>query len=78
MVRVRCEAGATVSYWAARWPGILKLWALIGYELELPFTLQVDADAVPGLHDLRGGLPQGRVRVVRWTRPERPGSKSRG
>jgi NAD-dependent dihydropyrimidine dehydrogenase PreA subunit len=42
------EAGATVSYWAARWPGVLKLWALIGYELELPFALRVDAELCKG------------------------------
>ncbi len=36
------EAGATVSYWAARWPGVLKAWRLIGYELEQPFSLRVD------------------------------------
>lgn len=36
------QAGATVSYWAARWPGITRLWDLIGYELEMPFTLHVD------------------------------------
>jgi NAD-dependent dihydropyrimidine dehydrogenase PreA subunit len=35
-------AGSTVSYWAAKWPGILKLWAKIGYELEMPFMLEVD------------------------------------
>ncbi|MGD8623538.1 MAG: 4Fe-4S binding protein [Anaerolineae bacterium] len=36
------RAGATVAYYARKWPGILKLWALIGYDLEMPFTLQVD------------------------------------
>jgi len=36
------EAGATVAFWAARWPGVLKAWRLIGYELEQPFTLRVD------------------------------------
>lgn len=36
------RAGATVAYYAKRWPGILRLWALVGYELEMPFTLEVD------------------------------------
>jgi NAD-dependent dihydropyrimidine dehydrogenase PreA subunit len=36
------RAGATVAYYAERWPGVLKLWALIGYDLEMPFTLEVD------------------------------------
>ena len=36
------QPGATVAYFAQRWPGILKLWALIGYDLEMPFTLEVD------------------------------------
>jgi NAD-dependent dihydropyrimidine dehydrogenase PreA subunit len=39
------QAGATVAYYAHRWPGIMKLWTLIGYDLEMPFALSVD----PGL-----------------------------
>ena len=42
------RAGATVAYYAQKWPGILKLWALIGYDLELPFTLQVDPQRCTG------------------------------
>lgn len=34
-------AGETVAYYARRWPQILTLWALIGYDLEMPFTLSV-------------------------------------
>jgi NAD-dependent dihydropyrimidine dehydrogenase PreA subunit len=37
------QPGATVAYYAQRWPGILRLWARFGYDLELPFTLDVDA-----------------------------------
>ena len=36
------QAGSTVAYYARRWPGILRLWALIGYDLEMPFTLDAD------------------------------------
>ena len=32
-----------MAYYAERWPGILRLWARLGYDLELPFTLEVDA-----------------------------------
>ena len=53
------EAGATVSYWAARWPGVLKLWALIGYELELPFTLGVDAELCRGCKTCVAVCPKG-------------------
>jgi len=42
------EAGATVAFWAARWPGVLKAWRLIGYELEPPFTLRVDPERCRG------------------------------
>ena len=42
------QPGATVAYYARRWPGVLKLWALIGYDLEMPFTLEVDADRCRG------------------------------
>jgi NAD-dependent dihydropyrimidine dehydrogenase PreA subunit len=53
------EAGATVSYWAARWPGVLKLWALVGYELELPFTLQVEAARCRGCRTCVAVCPRG-------------------
>ena len=42
------QAGATVAYFAKRWPGILRLWALIGYDLEMPFTLDVDQELCRG------------------------------
>lgn len=42
------QAGATVAYYARKWPGILKLWALIGYDLEMPFTLEVDTESCNG------------------------------
>ena len=42
------RAGATVAYYAERWPRILKLWALIGYDLEMPFSLEVDPELCTG------------------------------
>ena len=42
------QAGATVTYYAQRWPGILRLWALIGYDLEMPFALEVDPEQCKG------------------------------
>ncbi len=41
-------AGETVAYYARRWPQVLKLWALIGYDLEMPFTLAVDGGQCNG------------------------------
>jgi NAD-dependent dihydropyrimidine dehydrogenase PreA subunit len=42
------HAGSTVAYWSRKWPGIIKVWALIGYHLEMPFTLDVDEEACKG------------------------------
>jgi NAD-dependent dihydropyrimidine dehydrogenase PreA subunit len=42
------NAGSTAAYYAAKWPGILKLWALIGYDLEMPFTLAVNRELCNG------------------------------
>jgi NAD-dependent dihydropyrimidine dehydrogenase PreA subunit len=42
------RAGSTVTYWSQKWPGILNIWAKIGYEIEPFFTLQVDADRCRG------------------------------
>ncbi|MGD9046880.1 MAG: 4Fe-4S dicluster domain-containing protein [Anaerolineae bacterium] len=42
------QAGSTVAYYARKWPGILRLWATIGYDLEMPFTLAVDAALCKG------------------------------
>lgn len=53
------EAGATVSYWAARWPSVLKLWAFIGYELELPFTLRVEEELCKGCKTCVAVCPKG-------------------
>jgi len=53
------RAGATVGYWAARWPGVLKAWRLIGYELEPPFTLEVDAERCNGCRTCVEVCPKG-------------------
>ena len=53
------QAGAAVSYWADRRPGVLKLWALIGYELEMPFTLQVDTARCRGCERCVAVCPKG-------------------
>lgn len=42
------QAGSTVAYYAHKWPGILNLWTLVGYELEMPFLLRVDSDRCTG------------------------------
>lgn len=40
--------GETVAYYARRWPKVLKLWALIGYDLEMPFKLAVEEEKCKG------------------------------
>lgn len=42
------QAGSTVAYYARKWPGILKLWAVVGYKLEMPFLLEVDSARCSG------------------------------
>ena len=42
------QAGSTVAYYARKWPAVLRLWALIGYDLEMPFTLSLDARLCSG------------------------------
>ena len=59
------QAGATVAYYAQRWPGILKLWALIGYDLEMPFTLVVDPEQCRGCRTCVEVCPKG-VFEVCW------------
>ncbi len=51
--------GATVAYYAERWPSILKLWALIGYELEMPFALEVDPGRCTGCATCVDVCPKG-------------------
>lgn len=53
------QAGATVGYWAARWPGVLKAWSLVGYDLEPPFTLEVDAARCHGCQTCVEVCPRG-------------------
>lgn len=53
------NAGSTAAYWARKWPGILNLWAKIGYDLELPFTLQVDAERCKGCTTCVAVCPKG-------------------
>ncbi len=53
------NAGATVAFWARRWPGVLKLWSLIGYELEMPFSLNVDTERCNGCRTCVEVCPKG-------------------
>jgi 2-oxoglutarate ferredoxin oxidoreductase subunit delta len=53
------RAGSTAAYWARKWPGILELWAKIGYDLELPFTLEVDAERCRGCSTCVTVCPKG-------------------
>jgi 2-oxoglutarate ferredoxin oxidoreductase subunit delta len=53
------HAGSTVGYWARKWPAILSLWAKIGYDLELPFVLQVDVARCKGCRTCVEVCPKG-------------------
>jgi NAD-dependent dihydropyrimidine dehydrogenase PreA subunit len=59
------QAGATVAYYARRWPGILRLWALIGYDLEMPFTLEVDVELCRGCRTCVEVCPRGVFELYR-------------
>ena len=59
------QAGATVAYYAQRWPGILRLWALIGYDLEMPFALEVDSEQCKGCRTCVEVCPKGVFEVYR-------------
>ena len=59
------QAGATVAYYAQRWPGILRIWALIGYDLEMPFTLEVDAEQCRGCRTCVEVCPKGVFELYR-------------
>jgi NAD-dependent dihydropyrimidine dehydrogenase PreA subunit len=53
------QAGSTVAYYAHRWPGILKLWDLVGYDLETPFGLSVDTELCRGCKTCLEVCPKG-------------------
>ena len=59
------QAGATVAYYAQRWPGILRLWARFGYDLELPFTLEVNAVQCKGCRTCVEVCPMGVFELYR-------------
>jgi NAD-dependent dihydropyrimidine dehydrogenase PreA subunit len=59
------QAGATVAYYARRWPGVLRLWALFGYDLEMPFVLEVDVDLCRGCGTCVEVCPKGVFELYR-------------
>ncbi len=73
------QPGATVAYFARRWPGYLRLWARFGYDLELPFTLSVDAVQCKGCRTCVEVCPKGvfelyRYRATQKSRVMNPGA----
>jgi NAD-dependent dihydropyrimidine dehydrogenase PreA subunit len=54
-----------VAYYARRWPKVLKLWALIGYDLEMPFTLAVEEGKCKGCGACVEVCPKGVFRLDR-------------
>jgi ferredoxin len=58
-------AGSTVAYWGRRFPAIYKLWEAIGYELEPPFTLSVDAPRCHGCGTCVEVCPRGVYTLIR-------------
>lgn len=59
------RAGETVAHYAQRWPRVLDLWALIGYNLELPFTLAVDPQRCRGCRACIEVCPRGVYELYR-------------
>jgi NAD-dependent dihydropyrimidine dehydrogenase PreA subunit len=58
-------AGSTVAYWGRKWPGIYRLWAVIGYELDPFFTLQVDSERCNGCKTCVEVCPKGVYELYR-------------
>jgi NAD-dependent dihydropyrimidine dehydrogenase PreA subunit len=59
------QPGATVAYFARRWPQILKLWALFGYDLEMPFVLAVAPERCKGCRTCVEVCPKGVFELYR-------------
>ena len=59
------NAGSTAAYWSRKWPAILKLWNLVGYEIEEAFSLEVDADLCRGCATCVSVCPKGVFELVR-------------
>jgi ferredoxin len=59
------QAGSTVAYYAHRWPSILKLWAMIGYDLEMPFRLKVEVGRCNGCTTCVEVCPKGVFELYR-------------
>ena len=59
------HAGSTAAYWSRKWPAILKLWNLIGYEIEETFSLSVDKDLCRGCLTCVTVCPKGVFEMVK-------------
>jgi NAD-dependent dihydropyrimidine dehydrogenase PreA subunit len=70
------RAGSTAAYWSRKWPAILKIWQLVGYEIEESFALEVDPERCRGcktcvevcpkaVFELYGGNGRQKAKVVR-------------
>ena len=58
-------AGATITYWAARWPRLLDWAARMGMEMEHPFTVSVDTDRCRGCGTCVDVCPKGVYELYR-------------
>jgi NAD-dependent dihydropyrimidine dehydrogenase PreA subunit len=59
------RAGSTAAYWSVKWPRILDLWALIGYEIEERFCLEVDVERCKGCSTCVEVCPKGVFELYR-------------
>ncbi len=59
------RAGSTAAYWSVKWPRILDLWALIGYEIEPHFSLRVDEARCRGCKTCVEVCPKGVFELYR-------------
>ena len=59
------RAGSTVAYWGRKWPRVFDLWAMVGYELEEWFELEVDPQQCKGCARCVAVCPKGVFELYR-------------
>lgn len=67
-------AASTITFWAGKWPIVLKVWARLGYVMEPFFTVGVDAERCSGCGICVEVCPKG---VYEMYASDRGGKKAR-